>query len=84
MTHRTPEQVIVAAIRFDHLPTQNARRILEALEAAGYTVRRPALPETERVFAASPSVELVRAEVRELPVRRCKCLHEAAHKAGRL
>ena len=50
----SPERIITEAIRFDHLPLENARRILAALADQGYRITdEPActLPAVSRTYA---------------------------------
>lgn len=55
----SPHDVIVAALRFDHDPTGNAKRILGNLREEGYIVipRAGSLPEIQRMYGAVVSSE---------------------------
>jgi hypothetical protein len=55
---KSPERVILEALRYDHSNHGNVQRILAGLRDAGWQLtpaERTRLPETTRVFADSPS-----------------------------
>lgn len=57
---RSVERVIAQAIVYDHNPTDGAKRIVAALDAAGFEIRRKPEPdEPARVIAFPDRVERI-------------------------